>query len=203
MCLKCTKKLFFGYLNVNSVKNKFEVLELLIKDMFDVFLASEGKTNSSFLEAQFDIPGYAIFHPYQDKYGGGVIFCVNQNIRCRKLETFQFESSVDILTLEINLGKGKLFGKCKPSNINNGFFLNELYNEIAFYNTTMQLLSTALCTKNCILLGDLSIVHDNAQLQFFASLPYLSTSSRNQFAAREILPTGIDHIITNIPKRFM
>ena len=38
--LKFTKNLFFGHLNVNSVRNKFEALEFLVKDKFDAFLVS-------------------------------------------------------------------------------------------------------------------------------------------------------------------
>ena len=40
---KFTKNLFIGHLDVNSVRNKFEALEFLIKDKFDVFLVSESK----------------------------------------------------------------------------------------------------------------------------------------------------------------
>ena len=87
--LKFTKTLFFGHLNVNSVRNKFEALELLIKDKFDVFLVSESKLDSSFPEAQFKIRGYRIFRQDRDKYGGGFMFYVNQNIPCKKIETFQ------------------------------------------------------------------------------------------------------------------
>ena len=69
---------------------------------------------------------------------------INQNIPCKKIETFQFTSSIEILTLEINLGKEKLliFGTYKPPNINNSSFLNELYNAITFYSTLY---------KNCAL----------------------------------------------------
>ena len=57
---KFTKNLFFGHLNVNSVKNKFATLkflikdkfEFLIKDKFDVFLVSASKLDTSFPEAQ-------------------------------------------------------------------------------------------------------------------------------------------------------
>ena len=72
-----TKNLFLGQLNVNSVRNKFEALEFLIKDKFDVFLVSKGKLDSSFPEAQFKIPGYRIFGQDQDKYGGGLMFYTN------------------------------------------------------------------------------------------------------------------------------
>ena len=83
-------------------------------------MLSESKLDSSFLEAQFKIPGYMIFRQDRDKYGGGLIFYINQNIPCKKVETFQFTSSIEILTLEINLGKEKL------PNIDNSSSLNEL-----------------------------------------------------------------------------
>ena len=69
------------------------------------------------------------------------MFYINQNISCKKIENFQLTSSIEILTLEINLGKEKLLNLCtyKPPNINNSSFLNEQY--------TMQLLSIAICTK--------------------------------------------------------
>ena len=56
------------------------------------------------------------------------MFYINQNIPCKKIEAFQFASSIEILTLEINLGKEKLliFGTYKTPNINNSSFLNEL-----------------------------------------------------------------------------
>ena len=74
------------------------------------------------------------------------MFYVNQNIPCKKIQTFQFTSSIQILTLEINLGKEKLLilGTCKSPNINNSSFINELYNAITFYSTLY---------KNCFALG--------------------------------------------------
>ena len=91
------------------------------------------------------------------------MFYINQNIPCKRIETFQFTSSIEILTLETNLGKEKLliFGTYKPPNINNSSFLNELYNAITFYSTLY---------KSCVLLGDLNIARDYTQLQNFLSL---------------------------------
>ena len=71
-------------------------------------MVSESKLDSSFPEAQFKIPGYRIFRQVQDKYGGGLMFYINRDITSKKVETFQFISSIEILTLEINLGKEKL-----------------------------------------------------------------------------------------------
>ena len=56
---KFTTNLFFGQLNVKSVRNEFEAL--LIEDKSEVFLISESKLDSNFLDAQFKIPDYGIF----------------------------------------------------------------------------------------------------------------------------------------------
>ena len=123
-------------------------------------MLSESKLDSSFPEAQFKIPGYRIFRQDRDKYGGGFMFYINQKNPCKKIRTFQFTSSIEILTLEMNLGKEKLliFATYKPHDINNSSFLIELYNAITFYTTLY---------KKCVLLGDLNIIRDNTQLQNF------------------------------------
>ena len=58
--------------------------------------------------AVFKSPGYRIFRQDRDKYEGGLMFYINKNIPCKKIEIFQFTPSIEILTLEINLGKEKL-----------------------------------------------------------------------------------------------
>ena len=124
------------------------------------------------------------------------MFYINQNIPCKKLETFQLTSSMEILTLEINLGKEKLliFGIYELPNINNSSFLNKLYNAITFYSTLF---------KNCFLVGDLNIVRDNTQLQNFCESFLLEHLIKRPTCYKGDTSTGIDHIITNIPKRFM
>ena len=124
------------------------------------------------------------------------MFYSNHNIPCKKIETFQFTFSIEILTLDINLVKEKLlmFGTYKPPNINNSSFLNELYNAITFYSTLY---------KDCVLLGDLNIVRDNTQLQNFCESFLLEHFIKKPTCYKGDTPTGTDYIITNIPKRFM
>ena len=124
------------------------------------------------------------------------MFYINHNIPCKKIEIFQFKSSIKILTLEINLGIEKLlvFGTHKPPNINNSSFVNEFYNAITFYS---------FLYKNCVLLGDLNIVRDNTQLLNFCESFLFEHLIKKPTCYMGDTPTGIDHIITNIPKRFM
>ena len=71
-------------------------------------MVSESKLDLSFPEDQSTIPGCKIFWQDRDKYGGGLMFYINKNILCNKTEIFQFTSSIEVRTLEINLGKEKL-----------------------------------------------------------------------------------------------
>ena len=58
---KHPKNLFFGQLNVNSIRNKFESVQEIVQDTFDIFLVCETKIDSSFSNQQLCIPEYRIF----------------------------------------------------------------------------------------------------------------------------------------------
>ena len=55
---KHSKNALLECLNVNSLQNKFKLLNELIKDTFDIFLMSESRLDPSFSDSQFLIPGY-------------------------------------------------------------------------------------------------------------------------------------------------
>ena len=92
---KHPKNVFLGHVNVNSLRNKFESLNELIKD---IFLWIESKLDSSFSDSQFLVPGYRIVKEGQNK-NGGVLKSLKRNNYQKKLE---------ILLLEINLVKMKI-----------------------------------------------------------------------------------------------
>ena len=133
-------------MNVNPVRNKFKVLEFLIKDKFGVFLVSESKLDSSFPEAQFE--NYRIFRQDRDKYRGGFMFHVGK----RNFPLFILYINTHVRDKSRERKAVKFWDSQTPYNINSGSFLNELYNAITFNNTLY---------KNCYLLGGLNIVRDN------------------------------------------
>ena len=45
---KHPKNLFFGHININSIRNKFESVQEIIQNIFDIFLFCETKIYSSF-----------------------------------------------------------------------------------------------------------------------------------------------------------
>ena len=51
-------RLVFAHLNINSLRNKFSDLQLLIKEKIDVLLVTETKLDASFPTSQFTIELY-------------------------------------------------------------------------------------------------------------------------------------------------
>ena len=85
---KHPKNLFFGQLNVNSIRNKFESVQEIIQNTFDIFLACMTKNHFSFPDQQSYIPEYRIFRKDRNARGGGLLFYVNQDLNCQVLNKY-------------------------------------------------------------------------------------------------------------------
>ena len=57
---KHPKNALLRYLNVNSLRNKFEFINELTRDTFDIFLVTKSKLDPSVSENRFSIPCYRI-----------------------------------------------------------------------------------------------------------------------------------------------
>ena len=116
-------KVIFGYLNINSLRYKFDLFSEQVKDSIDILMVSETKLDDSFPEAQFLIEG---FHsPFRfifdcDINGGGIMLYVREDIPT-KLLSHDFPG-VESFFVEINLHKKKWLINCSynphKSNIN-------------------------------------------------------------------------------------
>ena len=51
-------KLIFSHLNINSIRNKFDILADIIKDKIDILMISESKVDNSFPDGQFFLDGF-------------------------------------------------------------------------------------------------------------------------------------------------
>ena len=74
-------KLISAHLNINSIRNKFELLSEQIKGNVDVLMISETKIDDSFPVGQFLIEGFCT--PYRldrNSKGGGILLYVREDI---------------------------------------------------------------------------------------------------------------------------
>ena len=83
-------KIIIGHLNVNSLRNKFDALESIIKVNIDIFVVSVTKLDESFPMGQFKIDGFSTpFKIDRNKEGGGggIIIYIRSDIQCKMLKT--------------------------------------------------------------------------------------------------------------------
>ena len=72
------KKLIIAHLNINSLRNKFEILVDQIKGKVDLLMVSETQLDESFPQGQFKISGFGRpFRHDSNSKGGGIMlfFC--------------------------------------------------------------------------------------------------------------------------------
>ena len=85
--IKNVNRLLMCHLNVNSIRNKFEMLEELFKDKIGSFLISETKLDSYFPSGQFVIKGYSTpFRLDRNQNGGGLLLYLRGDIPCKILK---------------------------------------------------------------------------------------------------------------------
>ena len=76
-----TKKLVFSHLNINSLRNKFELLVDQIKGNIDVLMISETKIDDSLPLGNFLIGGFSKSYRLDlVSLGGGILLYVRENI---------------------------------------------------------------------------------------------------------------------------
>ena len=119
--------IIIGHLNINSKKNKFVLLENIIK-AFDIFLISESKSDYTFPLNQFYIAGFKQIRRDRNRFGGDLILYINENIPCKPLNEQPEFPDPQLIVLELHQSKRKwlLLGIYKPPCENDIEFLNRI-----------------------------------------------------------------------------
>ena len=116
--IKNANRLIIGHLNINSLQNKFEMLEEIIEDKTDIFLISKTKLDSSFPSRQYIIKGYSTpFRLDRNQNGGSLLLYVREEIPCKVLNEYTPGKPIENIFVEINLRSRKwlLSCSCNPS----------------------------------------------------------------------------------------
>ena len=128
--------LVIGHPNTNSMRIKFVLVENIIK-AFDIFLIPESKLDCTFLLNQFHIAGFKQFRRDRNRFGGGLILYINENIPCRPLNEHTKFPNLEWIVSELHQRKRKwlFLGMYKPPCQNdiefpNKFNLRSLFNNI-------------------------------------------------------------------------
>ena len=128
-----------GQLNINSIVGKFDNLKVLIVNNIDILVLTETKIDSSFPNSQFRIDGFsAPFRLDRNKFGGGVLIYVREDILCIKLTKHILPDDIEGIFVEINLRKTKwlLFCGYRPPRQQAEYFLKYVNYALDTYRQT-------------------------------------------------------------------
>ena len=102
------KNVILSYLNVNSITNKFENLQEIIKQNADVLAVAETKIDASFQSTQIFLEGYRSLYRLDISHkSGGLLVYVKATIPFRQLSLLKFQFRIQALPFELNLRKEK------------------------------------------------------------------------------------------------
>ena len=79
------RKCMVGFLNINSIRNKFQDLQDLFQENLDIFGICETKIDGSFPDPQFSMPNYHMFRRDRDSFGGGLLAYIRSDLPCQRL----------------------------------------------------------------------------------------------------------------------
>ena len=189
--------ILIGQLNINSLRNKFELMKDMIWDNIDVFMISETKIDESFLIDEFLIEGF--HRPIRldrDKNGGGILFYVRNNMTAVLLEKHNFPNDIEIIMIELNIRSMKwLIGCCYNPNRNLiSYHLKELGKALDIYTKSYD---------NILMMGDFNVDFKDNNIIAFCNEFNLKNLNEEPTCFKSINnPSTIDLFLTNTRKCF-
>ena len=132
-----TKNILFAYLNIISIRSKFEIFFGLLADTFDILTITENKLGDSCPTNQFLIKGF--HQPFRldiNRNSGGLLTCMKSSLPVRILSNYTLPSDIQAIPFELNLKQRKwlFLGIYKPPSPNSQYSLNSISDILDFYS---------------------------------------------------------------------
>ena len=187
--------LIIAHLNINSIRNKFDLLKEIVSNNIDILVISETKLDSSFPPSQFHIEGYMPpIRADRDRHGGGLLLYIKEGVPAREVSLEQSTAKeIEAKAIEINLHKIKwlLIGIYRPPSLSKTFLLEEMCKNLENF-----------CTKyeNFTIIGDFNLSKDDKSLYQFVRELSLENVVKVPTCFKSDNPTCIELVLT-IDKR--
>ena len=195
--LRNVNRLVFGQININSIRNNFELLFSLVSNNTDVLLISATKIDNTFPLSQFCVPAYSVpFRLDRTGNGGSIMLYVKEHIPCRMLSKFSFEKEIEAFAIEINQRKVKWLLVCSyyPNFCNLSVRLNATDEAIEFYSKTYD---------KILIAGDFNVQISDIKLDTFCSIWNLKSLGKKPTCFKSPNnPSCIDLFLTNTIRSF-
>ena len=115
------QQIIIGHLNINSIRNKSDLMKIMLTHYIDILMITETKLDDSFSVSQFGIDGFSTpFRLDRNKNGGGILLYIRSYIVASKLNNYIFPNDIEAFFIEINI-KGNKWLICCSYNANRIF----------------------------------------------------------------------------------
>ena len=192
MRLNCKNNLIIAHLNINSIRNKFDLLKELISNNIDILVISETKLDPSFPPGQFYIDGYmSPIRADRNRYGGGLLIYIKEGIPAKEVSLkCSTAKEIEAKAIEINLHKIKwlLIGIYRPPSQSKDFFLEEMRKNIEQFYTKYE---------NFLMIGDFNLNENDSSLYQYMQEFNLENVVKVPTCFKSDSPTCIDLILTS------
>ena len=100
--------IIIGHLNINFIRNKFQMLSLSVAQYVDILMLSKTKLDSTFLSIQFLINGFSVPHRLDgNSKVGGIVLYVKDKIIVLPRNRYSLPPYIEILFFELNIRNRK------------------------------------------------------------------------------------------------
>ena len=184
------KNAIIGHLNVNSLRNEFAAIDELMKNKINICFISETKVDESFPNQQFKINGYKMFRKDRDRFGGGLMFYVNEQIPSKVLSLESIPMDIELILLEFTVKNQRWLcvGIYRPPSQNEKYFIDHL----------SKILGQLSCHYDkTMLIGDFNLTINNKSLENVMTTFDLECLIKKPTCFQSSNPTCIDLILTN------
>ena len=180
----------FAYLNINSIRNKFENFKEIINGNVDIFTIAETKLDGSFPTSQFELEGYYSPFPLDiTKQSGGLLVYIRSSIPSRQLSYGSICDSIQVIPFEINLRQEKwlMISIYRPPSQDSAFFIHSLTKIIDYFATKYD---------NHLIMGDFNMEPNNPMFKSFfdsnshTNLIKTNTCSKGKGSSIDFIPTN-------------
>ena len=186
--VKDFNKIIMGHLNINSIKNKSELLSSLAGAKIDTLMISETKLDATFPRNTFFIQvNSTVYRLDGNDKDGDILLCVKAGIIIFPSNRYSYPVGFEAFCVELNFQKKKMLIFCiyNPRDRFIKVCLKELGKGSEFRSKTYE---------NIIIIHDFTAEISEPNLVSFCTISYFSIVIDK--------PTCIDLILTNCPNYF-
>ena len=190
-------KVIIGNIDINSLRNKFELLTEMVPDKFDLLMISKAKFYSLFPSAQFRMKSRS--KPYKidrNSKVGSIILYVREDIPSKLINSSCTNYDKEYYLVELNLRKQKwlITCNCNPHKTRIKGYLECISKEITSHSSKYD---------NFLLLGDFNSEPAEEAMKSFCQIYNFENLLDKPTCYKNLTnPSCVDFILTNRPRSF-